>query len=64
MEWSSNDIKSLRKERGQDQEEFGLELYDAAPESAQVSVSRLERGKMTPSAAVRRTLRRMKEGQI
>jgi len=57
-------IKSLRKQRDQSQTEFGLELGDYSENYAQKRVSQLESGKETPTAAERRTLQRMEEGEI
>jgi len=61
INWTPDTIKALRARLGLTQAEFGLELYDVEPQSAQVSVSRLESGDMAPSAAVRRTLMRLQQ---
>jgi DNA-binding transcriptional regulator YiaG len=57
-------IKSLRRQRSQSQTEFGLELGDYSDSYAQKRVSHLESGEETPTAAERRTLQRIEEGQI
>jgi len=63
-DWTSDQIKALRKARSQSQTEFGLALLDATPGHAQNRMSRLERGKAEPTAAECRTLQRMDEGEI
>ena len=63
-DWTPNQIKHLRADRGQTQTAFGLDLCDVDEGSAQTIVSRLETGKVKPSAAMRRTLQRMANGEI
>jgi len=63
-DWTPDRIKRLRAARGQTQAAFGLDLCDVDEGSAQTIVSRLETGKVMPSAAMRRTFQRMEEGQI
>jgi len=63
-DWTPDRITALRNARSQSQTEFGLALLDATPGHAQNRVSRLERGKAKPTAAERRTLQRMDEGEI
>lgn len=62
--WYPEQIKNLRHERSQTQQEFGLELMDTMPSYAQKRVSELERGIDTPTSAERRTLERMGNGEI
>ena len=57
-------IRDLRRQRGQTQEEFGLDLYAGDGPQAQVRVSELERGEREPTLAIERTLERMEEGAI
>ena len=63
-DWTSDRIKRLRAARGQTQAAFGLDLCDVDEGSAQTIVSRLERGKVKPSAAMRRTFQRMEKSEI
>jgi len=63
-DWTPDRIQRLRSTRGQTQTAFGLDLCDVNEGSAQTIVSRLETGKVKPSAAMRRTFQRMEEGQI
>jgi transcriptional regulator with XRE-family HTH domain len=63
-DWTPDHIKRLRSARGQTQAAFGLDLCDVDEDSAQTIVSRLERGKVQPSACMRRTFQRMESGEI
>ncbi|MCS4087283.1 transcriptional regulator with XRE-family HTH domain [Salinibacter ruber] len=58
-EWTPERIKLLRKSLGMSQADFGQEIWDASPATAQKNVSRLETGEVSTSAAVRRALQRM-----
>lgn len=62
--WPPKRIYKLRKERGQSQTKFGLDLFSCGEHDAQVRVSRLENGHMNPSQAVIRTLERMEAGEV
>jgi len=62
--WTPDRIKRLRSARGQTQTAFGLDLCNVDEGAAQTIVSRLERGKVHPSACMRRTFQRMDEGEI
>ena len=63
-DWTPDRITALRNVRSQSQTEFGLALLDSTLGHAQNRVSRLERGKAEPTAAERRTLQRMENGEI
>ena len=63
-DWTPARIKRLRADREQTQVAFGLDLCDTDEGSAQTIVSRLERGEVSPSACMRRTLQRMEDGTI
>jgi len=63
-DWTPERIKALRKRRGQNQTEFGLDLYASGGAQAQVRVSELEQGDRQPTLAMERTLDRMEEGAI
>lgn len=54
-------IKEIRKKRGQTQTEFGLEIYDTTPGTAQKLVSQLENGIIEPGKAASRTLKRLRQ---
>jgi DNA-binding transcriptional regulator YiaG len=58
-EWTPERIRDLRDRLGMSQAAFGQELFDDDPHPAQTRVSRIERGKVKPSSAARRTLRRL-----
>jgi transcriptional regulator with XRE-family HTH domain len=58
-EWTPDRIRTLRKRLKMSQATFGQELFDDPPGPAQTRVSRIERGKVKPSSAARRTLRRL-----
>ena len=62
--WTPDRIRALRKERGQTQTEFGLDLYACGESDAQVRVSRLENGHWEPTQAVIRTLERMEAEKV
>lgn len=64
IDWTPDRITALRNARSQSQTEFGLALLDTTPGYAQKRVSQLERGDADPTAAERRTLQRMAEGEI
>jgi len=64
MTWTPDRIRTLREDRGDSQAAFGLELLDSSEGYAQKRVSQLERGQKEPTAAERRTLQRMEEGDI
>jgi transcriptional regulator with XRE-family HTH domain len=57
--WTPDRIRALRKKLKMSQASFGQELFDDPPGPAQTRVSRIERGKVKPSSATRRTLRRL-----
>jgi len=57
--WTPDKIRELRDRLGMSQAAFGQELFDDDPGPAQTRVSRIERGKVRPSSAARRTLRRL-----
>ena len=59
-----DEINALRKARQQSQKAFGLDLLDCTKTYAQKRVSQLENGHKEPTAAERRTLQRMADGQI
>jgi len=63
-EWSGDSIREIRNERGQSQTDFGLELLACTKSYAQKRVSQLENGKKAPTAAERRTLQRMMNGEV
>jgi len=63
--WTASKIREIRKnKRGQNQTQFGLDIYDTDPKTAQKLVSDLERGKMNPGSAARKTIERMAKGKI
>jgi DNA-binding transcriptional regulator YiaG len=64
MEWTAQQIKVLREERGQNQTEFGKEIYSTTDGTAQKLVSDLENGQIRPGKAAQRTLDRMESGEI
>jgi len=64
MEFSPERIRQLRERRGASQTAFGLGLLDCSKGYAQKRVSQLENGRAEPTAAERRTLQRMDEGEI
>lgn len=63
-DWPAERIKSLRARTGLNQTQFGLLCFAYGEHSAQTAVSRLERGKVKPSAALVRTLQRLESGEI
>ena len=64
MDFSSDQIRELREERGASQTGFGLDLLDCTKAYAQKRVSQLENGHKEPTAAERRTLQRMADEEI
>jgi len=61
---SGEQIREIRRERGQNQTEFGLELYETTPGTAQKLVSDLESENIRPGKACLRTLQRMRNDEI
>jgi transcriptional regulator with XRE-family HTH domain len=59
MNWTPDQIKDLRQRRRETQAEFGLQIYDTSKGTAQRLVSDLERGKMKPGSAARKSLWRL-----
>jgi DNA-binding transcriptional regulator YiaG len=57
-------IRQIREKRDQDQTEFGLEIYDTTPGTAQKLVSDLENENIRPGKAAIKTIRRMQRGEI
>jgi len=59
--WTPERIRTLREKLGMTQTQFGLELWDTNPATAQKNVSEIENDRMAPSGAVKRTLQRLEE---
>jgi len=57
-------IRQIREERGQNQTEFGLDIYQTTPGTAQKLVSQLEDEIIQPGKAALKTLIRMQNGQV
>lgn len=58
-EWTGERVRALREHLRMTQTEFGQVIWDVNQGTAQSNVSRIERGELSPSAAVRRTLQRL-----
>jgi len=58
-DWPPQRIKDLRSAMGLSQGPFGMRVFDYDESAAQAHVSKLESGKIRPSAAARKTLERL-----
>jgi len=57
-------IRQIREDRGQTQTEFGLDIYQTTPGTAQKLVSKMEDESIQPGKAALKTLIRMQNGQV